>query len=98
MILQCTFPVALNSTWNYAKKIERLLPLPNYITKRSSHVNKQGAVYQMLILYEFNKSNFAEAMEYICKQLNSLHTDFSISIRSHGHDPWYLTLERGGEV
>ena len=100
MIIQCAFPVSLNSTWDYAKKIGRLAPLPKYITKRSTHFDKRGAAYQVLILYEFDKSNFPEAMEYICKQLDSLHdvSEPSVSVHLSGLHPCYLTLGKGGEA
>jgi hypothetical protein len=100
MIIQSTIPVSLNSLWDYAQKIRGLPLLPGYITKRSACVNKQGAVYQILILYEFDKANFPEAMEYICKQLNSLHdvSEFSFSVYLYGPHPSFLTLEKGGEV
>ena len=100
MIIQCTIPVSLNSLWDYAKKIGALPPLPGYITKRSACVNKQGAVHQILFLYEFDKSKFPEAMEYICKELRSLRdlSEFSISVHLSGFHPYYLTLEKGEEV
>jgi len=100
MIIQCTFPVSRNSIWDCVKKIGRLPPLPGYITKRSTHVNKQGAVHQIFILYDFDKSNFPEAMKYICKQLGSLGnvSEFSISAHSYDPHPCLLKLENGGDV
>jgi hypothetical protein len=100
MIIQSTIPVSLNSLWDYAKKIGGLPPFPGFITKRSARVNKLGAVHQILILYEFDKSKLPEAMEYICKELSSLCdlSEFTISVQSSGFHPYYLTLEKGGEV
>jgi hypothetical protein len=100
MIIQCTFPVPPDSLWDYSQKIGGLPPLPRYITKRSTYVDKQGAVHQILILYEFDKSNFAEAMKYICKQLGSLRdvSEISIAAHSYGPHPCFLKVEKGGEV
>jgi hypothetical protein len=100
MIIQCAFPVSPNSIWDYAQKIGGLPRLPRSITKRSTCVIKQGALYQILILLEFDKSNFAEAMEYICKQSGSLAdvSEFSISAHSYGAHPYFVKLEKGGEV
>ena len=100
MIIHSTIPIALDSLWDYAKKIRNLPLLPGYITKRNACVIKQGAVHQILILYEFDKSKFPEAMEYICKELSSLHDvcGFTISAHLYGPHPRFLTLEKGGEV
>ena len=100
MIIKSTIPVSLDSLWDYAQKIRGLPPLPGYIAKRSACVNKQGAVHQILILYEFDKSKFPEAMEYICKELSSLRDlcEFSISAHLCGPHPSFLTLKKGGEA
>ncbi len=100
MIIQCTLSVSLQTIWDYAKKIGGLPPLPRFITKRSAYVNKKGTGHQIFIVYELDKSNFAEAMEYICKQLSSLRdlSEFSISAHSYDPHPCFLTLEKGAEV
>ena len=101
MNILCIFPAAPNSLWDYTQKIGGLPPLPGYITKRNTHVNKLGAADQIVILYEFDKSNFAEAMGYICRQLSSLRDDVSeISVSAHAYSPHpcFLKLEKGGEV
>jgi len=100
MIIQCASPVSLNSIWDYAQKIGALPRLPRSITKRSTCVIKQGALYQILILFEFDKSNFAEAMEYICKQSGSLGdvSEFSISAHSYGSHLWVVKMGKGGNV
>jgi hypothetical protein len=98
MVIQCTLSVSLQSIWDYANKIERLPPLPRYIIKRSAYIKQQETLHQIIILYKFDKSNFPEAMEYICKQLDSWHdvSEFFISVLLSGFHPCYLPSEKGG--
>ena len=65
--------------------------------KRNAFVRKEGAVHTIFILYEVDKPNFAGAMEYICKQFNSL-PDISgclLSAHSYGPPPPYFFLSKG---
>jgi hypothetical protein len=62
MVIKCTFLVSLESVGDYAKQFGDSPPLPEYIIKTGPYVNnKGGGVHQIIILYKFDKSNFAEA-------------------------------------
>lgn len=100
MIIHCTIPVSPENLWDYAQKIRGFPPLPGYITKRSACVNKRGAIHQILILYEVDKSNFPEAMKYICNDLSSLRDVCEISIPAYSYGPHssFLIFEKATEV
>ena len=100
MIIQCTLSLPQQSIWDYAKKITTLPPLPAYIAKRSAHIIREGTDRQVIVLYEFGKSNLSEAMEYICKQLACLQdgSEFCLSVHSCGSHLWCLKLDKNVEV
>ena len=100
MVIQCTLSLSPQSIRDYAKTIGALPPLPAYIAKRSAHISQEGTDHQIIVLYEFDKSNFSEAMEYICKQLGCLRdgSEFSLSAHSCGPHQWFLKFDKNVEV
>ena len=75
--------------------------MPEYIIKTGPYVNnKGGGVHQIIILYKFDKSKFAEAWENISKQLGSFGglPGFTVSAHIYGPRPYHLTLKKGEEI
>jgi hypothetical protein len=69
--------------------------------KRSAFVRKEGTSHTTFILYEVDKANFAGAMEYICKQFNSLPDVSGCFLSAHSYGPpppYFLVLKGAGKV
>lgn len=101
MVIQCALSGSLKSIWDCVSKNVFLSPLPGFIMKGSALVRKEGTSHAIFILYEVDKQNFAGAMEYICKQFNSLPdvSGFFVSAHSYGpHPPYLLILKEAGKV
>jgi hypothetical protein len=99
MVIQCALSGSLNSIWDCVSKNVFLSPLPGCIMKRSAFVGKESTSHTIFILYEVDKANFAGAMEYICKHLNSL-PDVSgclLSAHSYGPPPPYFFVLKGAD-
>jgi len=92
---------SLEGVRHYARQFIDLPPLPAYIKKNAPYVkNEEGGIHQIIISYEFDKSKFVEAMENICKQLGSFRDvpEFVLIADLYNSLPYYLILEKGGEV
>lgn len=101
MVIKCTFLVSRERIRDYPRQFSGLPPLPEYIIKKGPYVNnREGAVHQVIILYKFDKSKFAEAWENISKQLDFLRglPGFTLSAHTYGPRPYHLTLEKGEEI
>lgn len=101
MLIKCSFLVSLESVGDYAKHFADSPPLPEYIIKKDPYVNNKGrGVHQIIILYKFDKSKFAEAWENISKQLGCFRglSGFTVSAHMYGPHPFHLPLEKGGEI
>jgi tagatose-1,6-bisphosphate aldolase len=84
MVIKCTFLVSLESVGDYAKQFGDSPPLPEYITKKGPYVNNnEGAAHQIIILYEFDRSELREAWTNILKQMDSLHGVPGLAISAH---------------
>ena len=71
MVIKCTFSIPLQSIRDYARQITKLPALPEYITKRGPYINDVAeASNQIITIYEFDKSMFAEACESISRQID----------------------------
>jgi hypothetical protein len=72
MVIKCTISIPFKSIGDYAKQITALPPLPEYITKRGPYINDASdASNEIITIYEFDKSKFAEAYENISKHINA---------------------------
>lgn len=71
MVIKCTFSIPLKSIKDCASQIMALPPLPEYITKRGPYINDASdASSEIITIYEFDKSRFAEAYENISKHID----------------------------
>ena len=92
VVIKCTLSVSLETIKYYARQFSELPPLSESITKNGPYVNnKEGAAHQIIIIYEFDKSKFAEAWENISNQLHSLRDIPGFTLSAH-------ILEKGREV
>ena len=101
MVIQCALSGSLNSIWECVWKNVYLSPLPGWIIKRSASVRREGSTHTIYILYEVGKSDFAKAMEYICKQFTSLPDVFGCLLSAHSYGPpppYFLVLKGAGRV
>jgi hypothetical protein len=101
MVIKCTLSISGESIRDCAKQFKKLPPLPKCITKRSVYVNnKEEAAHQIIILYDFDKSQFEEVREHISNQLRHLLglPGFTLSAHIYGPHPCHLTLEKGREL
>ncbi len=72
MVIKFTFSIPLKSIRDCASQIMALPPLPEYITKRGPYINDGSeASNEIITIYEFDKSRFAEAYENISKQIDA---------------------------
>ncbi len=71
MVIKFTFSIPLKSMRDCASQIMALPPLPEYITKRGPYINDGSqASNEIITIYEFDKSKFAEAYEKISKHID----------------------------
>lgn len=70
MVIECTLSVSLKTKRFCPKQFSQLPPLPEHMTKRGPYINGTGADDKVVITYEFDKSNLAEAWESIFRQLD----------------------------
>ena len=101
MVIKCALSVPAESINYYARQFSGLAPLPEYVSKKGPYVNhKEGSPHQIITLYHFNKSQFAEAQEIISKHLGSLRglPGYTLSVHIYGPRPYHLILEKGGEI
>jgi hypothetical protein len=101
MVINCSLSTSQESMTHYARHFIDLPPLPEYITKNGPYIkNERGGKYRIIICYEFAKSRFQEAMENICKQLDSFRDapGFAFTADLYNAHPCYLILEKAGEV
>ena len=70
MVIQCTLSASLKSMRFDVGQFSQLPPLPEHITKRGPYINGNGVEDKVIITYEFDKSNLAEAWESIFRQLD----------------------------
>lgn len=73
MVIKCTLSASLQSMRFCVRQFSELPPLPEHITKRGPYVNGTGVEDKVIITYEFDKSNLAEAWESIFRQLDVFH-------------------------
>jgi hypothetical protein len=72
MVIKFTISIPLKSIRDYARQITALPPLPEYITKRGPYINNASeANNEIITIYEFDKSKFAEAYENISNHLDA---------------------------
>jgi len=72
MVIKCTFSIPLKSIKDYASQITGLPSLPEYITQRGPYINDSSeANNEIITIYEFDKSKFAEAYENISKHIDA---------------------------
>ena len=80
MGIKFSFSIPLKSIQEYAKKGLGLAPLPEYIMKRGPYIHKD---IKMMVLYEFDKANLAEAREVISKHVEAFQGIPGFSLHSH---------------
>ncbi len=90
MIIKCIFSIPLKSIRDYARQINELPSLPEYITVRGPYINDAvGAGNQTISIYEFDESKFPEGWKSIFKQLDAFHGvpgfSFSAQVMAKGN-------------
>ena len=74
MTIKFTFNIPLENAKNYAGQIAEFPPLPEFITLKGPFINgAKGAGSQIITLYEFEKTKFAEALQNISKHVDAFH-------------------------
>ena len=68
MGIKFSFSIPLKSITEYARKVIEVPPLPEYITKRGPYIHD---AVKIMVVYEFDKANFAEGWEIISKHLEA---------------------------
>jgi hypothetical protein len=77
MIIKCSFSIPLKAIGDYNRRAKVLPSLPAYITKRGPYIDEgQGATNRITTVYEFDKSQLAEAWKNI-----SIHLDAFRAVR-----------------
>lgn len=97
MIIKCTFLVSPENGMDGCKQASDVPPLPEYIIKKGPYVNNnKGASRQIIMVYQFNKANFAVAWECISKQLDCLRSFPGFTLSAHIYDPRprHLSLDK----
>jgi hypothetical protein len=68
MVIRFTLSAPTKVIKDFAGQITRSPPLPEHITKKGPYIKGgRGARSQVVIIYEFDKSNLARAWENISK-------------------------------
>lgn len=72
-MMKCTLSISFQDIRHFLSKVSCLPPLPRYVFKRRAYLNgRQGPAYQIVFIYEFNKSKLAEALADISNQVDAL--------------------------
>jgi hypothetical protein len=102
MLMKCSFLVLQENVRDHIKGISGLPPLPECIIEDGPYLNnKGGALWQMIILYKFDRSKFEVAVESISKHLESFRglSGFNLSAHIYGPRPSHLSFrEEGGQT
>ncbi len=72
-MMKCTVSISFQDVRHFLSKISHLPPLPRYVFQRKAFLNRrQGPAYQIVFIYEFNKSKLREALVDISRQVDAL--------------------------
>jgi len=80
MGIKFSFSIPLKRIQEYAKKGVGLAPLPEYIIKRGPYIHND---MKIVVLYEFDNANLAEAREVIAKHVQAFQGIPGFSLHSH---------------
>ncbi len=72
-MMKCTVSISFQDVRHFLSTIVRLPPLPRYVFQRKAFLNRlQGPAYQIVFIYEFNKSKLREALADISNRVDAL--------------------------